>query len=157
MLYSGITGSEDFPTTFGAFDTSFNGGYYDVFVTKIAFISIDIKANGSDGPIKISRPDDLVIDVALDANGITIDADWWLIAKTPMGFYHYDKVMLSWEPGIEVTHQGRLRNINPRNVLNMSGLPIGTYNFFLGVDTVMDGVVTDVSHIYDRVQVKIIP
>jgi len=30
----GISGSPDFPTTAGAFDTSFNGGDYDAFVTS---------------------------------------------------------------------------------------------------------------------------
>jgi hypothetical protein len=32
---AGYTSSSDFPTTPGAFDTSWNGGYYDAFVTKL--------------------------------------------------------------------------------------------------------------------------
>src|SRR5262249_41656499 len=32
---SGYTKSTDFPTTPGAFDTSFNGGIFDAFVTKV--------------------------------------------------------------------------------------------------------------------------
>jgi hypothetical protein len=32
----GHTYSSDFPTTLGAFDTTFNGGYSDAFVAKLA-------------------------------------------------------------------------------------------------------------------------
>jgi hypothetical protein len=32
---TGVTGSADYPTTPGAFDTTFNGGVRDAFVTKL--------------------------------------------------------------------------------------------------------------------------
>src|SRR5207244_12431059 len=32
---TGITSSSDFPTTAGAFQTTFGGGLYDIFVTKL--------------------------------------------------------------------------------------------------------------------------
>ena len=32
---TGVTGSSDFPTTAGAFDVTFGGGFYDGFVTKL--------------------------------------------------------------------------------------------------------------------------
>ena len=32
---TGLTGSADFPTTAGAFDTTYNGGVVDAFVTKL--------------------------------------------------------------------------------------------------------------------------
>jgi hypothetical protein len=35
IFVRGVTGSSDFPTTTGAFDTTFNGGTVDAFVTKL--------------------------------------------------------------------------------------------------------------------------
>jgi len=37
---SGLTASTNFPTTTGAFDTTYNGGSSDAFVTKIADVSV---------------------------------------------------------------------------------------------------------------------
>lgn len=34
---AGVTASSDFPTTVNAYDTTFNGGSYDIFVTKLGF------------------------------------------------------------------------------------------------------------------------
>ena len=75
---------------------------------------------------------------------------------TPKGRYYYDLTQ-GWLPGLQVTHQGSLRDISPKIVLNQSGLPKGDYVFYFGVDMVVNGTV-DLSQIhYDRVSVTINP
>jgi len=116
----------------------------------------DIKANGSDGPVTLDQLDTLTVTVALDNNGITDNADWWLAADTPFGlfFFTFDGWTDAWMPG----YQGPLSYLDSFEVLNMpvSGLPAGTYTLYFGVDTVMDGDVTWDSVYYDTVEVNVI-
>jgi hypothetical protein len=96
----------------------------------------DIKANDSDDPIAISPEDTLIVTVSLDPNDVDgEDGDWWLLADTPFGWYHYDVGFDFWIPGFVVTYQGPLFDlIPPFVVLNMSGFSTGTYTFYFGVD-----------------------
>jgi hypothetical protein len=117
----------------------------------------DIMANGSDGPITITSPDTLSITVDL-YSGINegTEADWWLVAQTPLGWYYCDKT-LGWLPGREVTLQIPLRDFSSREVLNISGLPAGSYTFYFGVDWVQNGLINMGQAYYDRVEVIINP
>jgi hypothetical protein len=102
----------------------------------------DIKANNSDGPVDITPSGNLSITVELASGDFTGDnADWWIVVDTPFGWYHYDVSSGSWIPGIVVTHQGPLFDLGPREVLNRSGLPTGTYTFYYAVDMNMSGSV----------------
>jgi hypothetical protein len=129
---------------------------YSVVLPPI-IIDIDIKANGSDGPITISQSDNLVIEASLNVEFISSDADWWLLAYSPMGVFHYDKATGNWVPGLSVTYQGPLRDLNPLEVLNISGLPVGSYTFCFGVDLNMNGSINMSQAHYDLVKVTINP
>jgi hypothetical protein len=117
----------------------------------------DIKANGQDGPITITRADVLSITTTLD-KGICegAQADWWLTANTPFGWYYYH-LTKGWLPGKHVTHQGSVRDIPSLEVLNRSGLPAGTYTFYFGVDLVKNGIIDMDKAFYDMVKVTINP
>jgi hypothetical protein len=117
----------------------------------------DIKGNGSDGPIIITRSDTLSITVVFDAGTYSgVEADWWLVASTPLGWYHYDRD-LGWLPGREVTLQIPLRDLPSREVLNMSGLPAGNYTFYFGVDLIKNGSINMGQAYYDSVEVTVNP
>jgi len=116
----------------------------------------DIKVNGSDGPITLYQNDTLTITVSLNNNGITEDADWWLAADTPFGLYFY--TFSGWVPYTEPAYQHALFYLPTYEVFStsVSWLQEGTYTFYFGVDTVMDGIITWDSLYYDTVEVNII-
>jgi hypothetical protein len=141
--------------TWGSPVSIHNGGF-DAFVLKITFPpDPDITANGSDGPISITESDTLQIRVSLDSNGSTSDVDFWLAYKGPAGWIHYDKTSKSWEPGLGVSYQGSLFDINNKKVFQKSGLTPGEYTFYFGVDLDMNGKITKSSLYKDEVQVTV--
>ena len=119
----------------------------------------DVKANGSDVPVMLETSNPLLVSISLAAGGsLGIDGDWWAVAYTPFGWYHYDKDSDSWVPGLIVTFQGSLFNLTPPfTVLNMTGLPVGFYTFYFGVDMVVNGLLDMTQIFYDSVEVNIIP
>ena len=130
----------------------------DVFIVKIPNLDEpipDIKANGSDSPISITQSDTLQIRVSLNAYGLTDNVDYWLVYKGPSGWVHYNKTTKTWDPGLGVTHQGALFEINSKKVFQSSGLSLGTYRFYFGVDLNVNGTITKSCLYYDEVKVTV--
>jgi hypothetical protein len=117
---------------------------------------LDIKANGSDSPITISSSETLNVTVALNTNGVTGNADYWLLGMSPFGWYYYN-VEQDWLPGFDVTFQGPLLNLPTREVLNISHLPEGAYRFYFGIDLLMNGAPDLGQGYYDNVRVTVVP
>jgi hypothetical protein len=135
----------------------YRNGWSDIFFNTASTPIPDIKANGSDGPITITRSDTLSITVELDSpDNSGHNADWWLLAQTPFGWYYYHPNS-GWLPGREVTLQITLRDLPSKEVLNMSGLPAGDYTFYFGVDLLQNGLISMRYAFYDQVSVTINP
>ena len=116
----------------------------------------NIKANGSDGPITIKSADTLSVTVSLDPGGYTGEnADWWAVAMTPLGWFHYDLPSDSWQPDLVVSYQGSLFDLSTMEVLNKSWLPIGSYTIYFGVDMNMNGILDMDKAYYDSVEVNV--
>jgi hypothetical protein len=120
-----------------------------------------IKANGSDGPVTITSEEVLSITGSLEAeNRADEDADWWLAVHATSGpfsgWFYYDIIggCWCWKPGLSVTHQGPLFDLAPFEILQISGLPTGTYIFVFGFDTNMNGTI-DGPLYYDFVTVNV--
>ncbi|MBF0565024.1 MAG: hypothetical protein HQK89_07270 [Nitrospirae bacterium] len=108
-----------------------------------------IMANGANGTVNLKTSDTLSLKVGLNPGSHTNEnADWWLYAATTAGSYYFDaKGGRGWTPGYAVAYQGALFNFPSSEVLNIGGLPSGSYTFSFGVDLTMDGKLTNPSYI----------
>ncbi|MCP4574735.1 MAG: arylsulfotransferase (ASST) [Deltaproteobacteria bacterium] len=131
-------------------------GLFHVHAGAASIVS-DIKLNGMDGKLNISSATTLSATVQLDSGDETGEnAEWWIVAETPMGWYYYaypDMWHFS-EDGMESlmpAYEGALFTITePLTVLRMTGLPVGAYVFYFGVDTAVNGRMDLETMIYDR-------
>ena len=119
-----------------------------------------IMANGSGNPITLGTGDTLSVDVSLVAgSNLDVDCDWWVSVNTPFlppdDWFSYNLSSV-WTPGLTFAYQGPLFNLAPFEVLNMSGLPEGTYNFYFAIDTNMNGFLDFNQRYYDLVTVNIV-
>jgi Ca2+-binding RTX toxin-like protein len=127
IYLSGESYSTDFPTTVDAFDTSFNGGTVDVFVTKV---------NSSPTTISYStllggNGDDLVGDLTVDGSGDAHVAGWTTSADFPTTSDAFDSVLTGRTDGF-------LTILDPP----ASGLAFSTY-FGGSGDQSVDGIALD--------------
>jgi len=120
----------------------------------------EIFANGATGAVTVASDDRLVITAGLNPNALSgSDADWWLLALAPSGWYYYDCAAGpgGWRNGFAVSWQGPLFILPAAEVLSVTGLPAGAYCIYFGVDTVMDGAVTSDYLYYAAVRVSVLP
>jgi hypothetical protein len=129
---------------------------YDFVSEPLKICDLDIKANGQDGPITLHSSDILNITISIDNNGRTEDADWWLAVDAPFGIWFY--TLEFWTETLLPAYQGPLFYYPyPFKIIRdipVSWLRAGTYIFYFGVDTFMDGDITW-NICYDAVEVNI--
>ncbi len=119
-----------------------------------------IQANGSDGPITITPTDALSIKVQL-TNAHPQNVDWWMVAKSPSGDWHYYVHPHQWIvagpslANVSFAHQGPVFNLNPFQVLSATNLQPGTHRFYFGVDLNMNGLLDMDQVYYDSVEVNV--
>lgn len=139
-------------------------GFQDVFVTtrQVDAPFVDISAGGISGSPVISGGARLKVVAELRAVGQEgALVDWWAVAKTslppPRNFFSYSFIDEKWRQGISPADQGACKDYGPREILNMAGLPAGTYEFFFGIDTIMNGKPELKSSYIDTAKVTITP
>ncbi len=95
--------------------------------------ALDIRINGMQGPVTVGSSDSISVTVQLTPGAYTgIEADWWLAANTPSGWY-YRNTAGQWTATGAPAYQGPLAAVGPVEVLSTSGLPAGTYIIYFGV------------------------
>lgn len=120
------------------------------------YADVFVKGNGSGEAVSISTLDDLSLTVTMLV-GPEVDcyADYWLAADTPFGWLHFDLPTGLFMPGIEVTFQAPLLNLDEFEVLDIGRLPVGEYVFYFGFDLNSDGELDTDSVVYDSVRVAV--
>ncbi|MBV6342928.1 hypothetical protein [Candidatus Magnetobacterium casense] len=106
-----------------------------------------ITANGSSDTVDLKTTDKLTVTIGLDAGGsVGGNADWWISANTPFGAYYYDVISGAWTwkaakvDNIPVTYMGPLFSFEGFSpLIDVAGLPVGTYSLNFQVDTTMNG------------------
>lgn len=144
VYVTGMTASSNYPTTAGAYDQTFNGSlcystplpgpfppdcHGDVFISKLAEVAPDIKANGSDGPVVVTPKDSVRISISLQAGGTAGKIyEWW-------------GVIMTWPspPVIIPLGQSTLFDFPDTTLFDMP-LPAGEHIFAFVLDDNPDGV-----------------
>ncbi len=121
-----------------------------------AFPSPFIKVNGSEGPVAINTNDAFSITVALDPHELNgTNADWWLVYNDGTSWSYYN-LSEGWQSGLKVSYQGLLFDLSSYRV-NGPGLSSGSYTFYFGFDTAMNGTIDMGNEVlfYDSVVVNV--
>jgi hypothetical protein len=95
--------------------------------------------NQQSNSIGLEEFDTATLGLSLDNSGLTASADYWLVAVTPFGAAFWTPA--GWTTLVTPLFQGSLMYVDyigfPAIALN--GFPLGTYQFYFAVDTIMDG------------------
>jgi hypothetical protein len=100
-------------------------------------IDANIDGDGLPGPVALAAGDAVRLDLSLAVGAQDgTPADWWVVADTPFGMFHYDLGLDAWVPGLATTFQGPLADVV--RSLPPAGLPAGQFRVYFGVDTVQN-------------------
>lgn len=115
----------------------------------------DIRANGGDAVQSLVAGAPLRIDISLaSGDALNQPGDWWALRADASGVSYFN-LGAGWLPGLLVSHQGPLFDLPRVPIFDSANLPPGEYQFYFGVDTVMNGQL-DMAHLYyDSVGVRI--
>lgn len=122
------------------------GAIYPFRALELADPLADIKVNGVDGPVEVSGTQEITLSARIISGETTGDADWWLIADTPLGWYSYVATTQTWEPYIAVAGQGPIGNRMEQPFIGTTDqLPMGNYDILIygGVDMIPNGVLDE--------------
>ena len=112
-----------------------------------------IRANGGSGIVTQQPAANLSVTIDIYSGDYTgIPMDWWILAEASGNWCYYD-LDAGFVPGSGVTYQGALQSLSSCEVLRMSNLPGGTYNFYFGIDFNVNGRLDMDALVYQAVTV----
>ncbi|MEI8123271.1 MAG: Ig-like domain-containing protein, partial [bacterium] len=125
---------------------------------------VDIKVNGSDGPVNVTTSQTVSATIHLNVGrygGRTVE--WYVLAHdvTRDVWYQYVAPFTTtswrapWTGGTSL--QAPLSNVGPYEVLRLNGMAAGQYDFFFGIDMNRNGWIDVETLYYDSVSVTVAP
>ena len=94
----------------------------------------DIKIDGQDGPLNISRSQPVNMTVHLDPGNLQgVAQDWWIVAERSGGGTYSWVYPGNWRPGIRRAYAGPLFNIESHTIHDGT-IPAGTWTITFAVD-----------------------
>ncbi|HDD44902.1 MAG TPA: hypothetical protein ENG63_08605 [Candidatus Desulfofervidus auxilii] len=113
----------------------------------------EITINGQIGNPNFNYQQPITISISLIPFGMeNIEADWWIVAKTPFGVFFYSYFQNKWDSNITTAYQGKLQYISDLDLFTINQLPVGNYTIYFGVDTSRDGNITFEQLFYDYIE-----
>ena len=138
----------------------------EVLGTPTPDILVDVTVQGSNGPVVVNQPDYVFVDLELLAGDLQgYEADWWVVATTPMAppydviwYYLGPDGRAWWKEGLEVTATGAVADLTPPyNVVAANWLPLGVWTVYFGVDLNPNGILEMERTIFDAAQFTVEP
>ncbi len=123
--------------------------------TVTAAPQADIKANDSDAAIGVPRgaPLSLKISFTPETLGNTV-LDWWLVKDDRTEFSSWAPNG-TWVSGLTPSYQGPAMLLPLTQIYSSNDLPVGSYTFYFGVDSIANGSLDIGSAVYDSVAVDV--
>ena len=116
----------------------------------------DIKANGSEGPISISRYTPVNLTIGLNPGGFSnTNADWWVaVYIQQLNVWYFMNSSGQWTTQTVPIYQGPLFSLSPGSIFKNTLPPGYTYIFYFGVDLYRNGTIDNPLYV-DAVTVTI--
>ena len=133
-------------TVYFGVDTLINGVFDNNGVIDSVKFIVDttcapsIKINGSLSDVTLSSADSLKVSVGVQSKSwIGKACDYFVYCDAPWGNrYFFNMTVSQWQSG--ASYQGNAADVGDYPVLNMIGLPSGTYVFYFTMDNVQNGI-----------------
>ncbi len=118
---------------------------------------LDIRVNGSDGPTSAASGSSVSISLTVASGGNAgRNADWWIAEVAPGNVVNsFNPGAMSFTPGLAITHQGPLFDLNDVSLPTLTDLSLGLHKIFFIVDLEMNGVFDIDQLFYDSVTVVV--
>jgi len=152
-----LPGTTGWGPTFGGLHTVLWQGWRSA-------IGPTIKANDSLTEVDVNHPENLSVTVAMNAGPyVGVPHDWWIVVLAGQSWYYLNS-SIQWVPfdgnlsNCHPVYQGGLFNLPTTEVLDATGLSVGSYTFWFVVDNRMDGILDvndNESFLFDSVKVNI--